>query len=171
MIRDAISVGRINTLHPKIAAEVLAVITAVENSFPKTVKIRIVQALRTQAEQDALFAQGRTKPGPVVTKAKFGQSFHNYGLALDFAIMYDKDNNGTFEALSWNTNFDFDKDAIKDWQEVVKPFLSLGYKWGGNFTSIQDDPHLEKPLGLTWRECFEKYKSKDFIAGTNYINI
>lgn len=40
--------------------------------------------LRTPAEQDALYAQGRTKPGPIVTYARAGQSAHNAGLALDF---------------------------------------------------------------------------------------
>lgn len=38
---------------------------------------------RTVAEQDALFAQGRTKPGPRVTDAPGGLSLHNYGLAVD----------------------------------------------------------------------------------------
>lgn len=47
----------------------------------------ITCTLRSEAEQDALYAQGRTTPGPIVTKAKAGQSAHQYGLALDFVIM------------------------------------------------------------------------------------
>lgn len=38
----------------------------------------------TYGAQMALWAQGRTKPGPVVTRAKGGQSAHNFGLAVDF---------------------------------------------------------------------------------------
>lgn len=40
--------------------------------------------LRDDEEQAALYAQGRTTPGKIVTKAQPGQSAHNYGLALDF---------------------------------------------------------------------------------------
>jgi hypothetical protein len=40
---------------------------------------------RTMEEQAALYAKGRTKqPGKIVTKAKPGQSYHNYGLAFDW---------------------------------------------------------------------------------------
>lgn len=46
--------------------------------------VLIYCTLRSNAEQDALYAQGRTKPGDIVTWAQGGQSAHNYGLALDF---------------------------------------------------------------------------------------
>ena len=39
---------------------------------------------RTMEEQTALFAIGRTSPGKVVTKARAGESYHNYGLAFDW---------------------------------------------------------------------------------------
>src|SRR5690606_22511724 len=44
---------------------------------------------RTWAEQDALYAQGRTKPGSIVTNAKGGQSNHNFGIAMDFGVFKD----------------------------------------------------------------------------------
>jgi len=47
------------------------------------VPIKITSAFRSIAEQDALYAQGRTKPGSIVTNAKGGQSLHNYGVAFD----------------------------------------------------------------------------------------
>lgn len=40
--------------------------------------------VRSNEEQDALYAQGRTVPGKIVTNAHAGQSAHNYGLAIDF---------------------------------------------------------------------------------------
>jgi len=168
-VRDAISIGRAQQLHPSIRQQVIDTIDKVEVGLPATAKIRLVQTLRTEAEQNELFAQGRTKPGPVVTKAKFGQSYHNYGLAFDFAVMYDKDGNGTYECLSWDTKYDFDKDGVSDWQEVVKPFKTLGYTWGGDFNSIQDDPHLEKTFGYNWRDLLAKYNNKQFIASTKYV--
>jgi peptidoglycan LD-endopeptidase CwlK len=171
-MKDSISEVRANELHPLIRKEVIDTITEIEaNSLPQNAKVRIVQGLRTKAQQDALYAQGRTAPGQIVTNAKFGQSYHCYGLAFDFAIMYDKDNNGTFEVLSWDANYDFDKDGIKDWQEVVKPFKVLGYTWGGDFKSIKDNPHLERNFGINWREYLKRYNDKDFIPGTNYVRI
>lgn len=171
-MRDQISIERINKLHPAIKDEVGTMITHLENShFPKTVQIRIVQGLRTFKEQDDLYALGRTKPGKIVTNAKGGQSIHNYGLAIDFALMYDKDKNGTFEILSWNTGEDFDGDKESDWQEVVKAFKGIGYVWGGDWTSFKDYPHLEKSFGKHWRDLLIAYNKKEFIPGTTFVKI
>lgn len=170
-MKDLISIQRANLLHPKIRQEVIDTITSIEaNSLPSNAKVRIVQGIRTKAEQDALYAQGRTKAGKIVTNAKFGQSLHSWGLAFDFVIMYDKDNNGTFEALSWDTNYDFDKDGIKDWQEIVKPFKQLGYTWGGDFKSISDSPHLEKSFGLNWRVILSKHNAGQ-VDNNGYVLI
>src|SRR5205814_6706568 len=110
-MRDAISIQRANQLHPRLRDEVASIIDAIELTWPPNMKVRIVQGLRTIDEQNALYAQGRTKDGQIVTNAKGGSSYHNYGLAFDFAVMYDKDNNGSFEALSWHLKYDFDKNG------------------------------------------------------------
>lgn len=171
-MRDIASLDRANLLHPSIRKEVIDTITKIENDlFPPTVKIRIVQGLRTIEEQNELFAQGRTKPGLIVTHAKGGSSYHNYGLAIDFVLMYDKDKNGSYEALSWDVNYDFDKDGVKDWQEVVNSFKAMGYTWGGDFKNLTDNPHLEKTFGHNWRILKERYDAKEFIAGTKYVRI
>lgn len=47
------------------------------------VDILITSGFRDPKEQDAIYAQGRTKPGPIVTQAKGGQSLHNFGVAFD----------------------------------------------------------------------------------------
>jgi peptidoglycan LD-endopeptidase CwlK len=169
-MRDYISINRAANLHPKVRQDVIDTIDLVEAQFPKTVAIRIVQGLRTIDEQNALYAQGRTKPGPVVTKAVGGKSYHNYGLAIDFAILYDVDGNGTFETLSWDLLKDFDKDGQKDWQEVVKIFKSRGWAWGGDFKSITDNPHFEKTFGLSVSKLLEMYNAKKRIPGTPYVN-
>lgn len=157
-------------LHPKIRAEVIQLIDKAEEQMPG-VAIRIVQGLRTFQEQHELYAKGRTKPGPRVTNSKGGQSYHNYGLAIDFALMYDRDNNGTYEVLSWDIVKDFDRDGESDWMEVVDIFEQAGYVWGGRFTSIKDNPHLEKAFGLNWRSLLAKYNAKEFITGESYVAI
>lgn len=164
-MRDAISIQRVEKLHPKIRGEVKNLIEKAEAKLPGTA-IRIVQGLRTFAEQDGLYAQGRTKPGSRVTNAKGGQSLHNYGLAIDFALLYDKDGNGTFESLSWDTLKDQDKDGEADWMEVVDIFEEAGYQWGGRWTSIKDNPHLEKTFGFTWKQLLAKHN-----ADQEYVDV
>lgn len=163
-MRDAISIPRVRKLHPAVANEVAETIDHIEAGWPVKVAIRIVQGLRTIKEQNDLYAQGRTKPGKIVTKAKGGSSFHNYGIAFDFALLFDKDENGSYETLSWDENNPY-------WQVVVKAFEAKGWFWGGNFSTIHDAPHLEKKFGKTWQECLVMYQEKKFIPRTEYINI
>lgn len=171
IMRDTISLDRCKLLHPKVSQEVIDAITKAEQGFPATMKIRVVQGLRTIAEQNALYAKGRTAPGQKVTNAKGGSSYHNYGLAIDFAIMHDKDGNGSFEELSWDTALDFDRDGIIDWQEVVKQFETLGWQWGGTFRTFKDYPHIQKSFGYSVKQLLAKVNAKDFIPGTSYVNI
>jgi peptidoglycan L-alanyl-D-glutamate endopeptidase CwlK len=168
-MRDTISINRAYALHPKLRKEVIDTIDQIESTFPPTMAIRIVQGLRTFAEQDAIYAQGRTKQGPVVTNARGGMSFHNYGVAIDFVILYDKDGNGSFEALSWDINYDFDKDGVADWQQVVKAFKAKGWDWGGDWHSLKDNPHLQKTFGLTISQMLAKYNAQQFVESTSYI--
>lgn len=156
-MRDTISIARVAKLHPKIRDEVKSLIEVAEANFPADIKIRVVQGLRTIEEQDALYAQGRTKPGKKVTNAKGGSSFHNYGLAIDFAILYGP-------TLSWDIMADKDKDGIRDWQEVVNVFKAAGYEYGGDWKSIKDYPHLQKSFGYTWQQLKAKYKTGEYVV-------
>ena len=145
---DLITLERINKMHPKLREELLEQYLTINTALPKGVRLRFTQTLRTIAEQDALYAQGRTKPGKIVTNAKGGQSIHNYGLAFDIVILYDKDGNGTFETASWDEN--------QHWKKVVAFFKSEGWVWGGDFKSLYDAPHFEKTFGHTWRTLQDK---------------
>lgn len=168
-MRDYISINRVANLHPKVREDVKKCIEEAEANLASNMAIRVVQGLRTIDEQNALYAQGRTKPGPIVTKAVGGKSYHNYGLAIDFAILKDTDNNGNFETLSWNTKEDFDKDGKKDWMEVVAVFKKYGWVWGGDFQSIPDAPHFEKSFGHKVSDLLALYKAGKRIAGTPYV--
>jgi len=165
-MRDKVSEARVALLHPSIRAEVKRLIEQAEDGFPPSMAIRIVQGLRTIAEQDALYAQGRTKPGNKVTNAKGGSSFHNYGLAIDFAILTDTDGNGSYNDLSWDIKRDNDKDGVADWLEVVKIFEAAGWEWGGKWATLTDNPHLQKTFGYTWQQLFEKVK-----RGEEYVSL
>lgn len=170
-MRDKVSISRVQALHPKVRDEVAILIDKVELGFPINLAVRVVQGYRTIDEQNALYAQGRTKPGNIVTKAKGGSSYHNYGLAIDFAILIDKDGNGSYDELSWDIKKDNDKDGTADWLEVVKVFEGAGWEWGGKWSSIKDYPHVQKTFGYSWRQLLDKYNSGDIIPGTKYVNI
>ena len=70
--------------HPKVAenADILK-----EKTAEKDITIQITDGFRTYEEQDALYAQSRTEHGNIVTNAKGGKSYHNYGLAVDFSVV------------------------------------------------------------------------------------
>lgn len=81
---------------------------------------------RTQAEQDALYAQGRTKPGPIVTWTR--NSRHISGKAFDICIM----ENGK---CSWDTD-------NPKWEIAGQMGKSIGLIWGGDWKH-PDYPHFE----------------------------
>ena len=104
---DKITEERIKLLHPSVRDEVKILIDKINTCvLTGSAKVRIAQGFRTFAEQDALYAQGRTKPGAKVTNAKGGQSIHNYGLAVDIVLIIDG------KIASWDTKKDFDKDKV-----------------------------------------------------------
>ena len=163
---DKVSQDRIDQLHPSIRLDVSNLIEKINTKvLTGRAKVRIAQGLRTFAEQDALYAQGRTKPGKKVTNAKGGQSIHNYGLAVDIVLILDG------KTASWDEKSDFDKDRQSDWMEVVSEFKKAGWEWGGDWRTFKDMPHFEKTKGLTLKQIQDKYKRKDFIKNTTYINI
>lgn len=183
MLRDhKVSQPRVDKLHPKIRAEVQMLLERAEAKFPKTVAIRVVQGLRTIEEQNALYNQPWDKKdndgdGKVderdekVTTVPGGKSFHNTGLAFDFALLYDVNGDGKYESLSWDTLKDFDRDGEADWMEVVKVFEAVpGWKWGGRWTSFKDNPHFEKTFGYTTTKLLEKYKNKQ-VDSQGYVLI
>lgn len=146
----------------------------------KGIRLRFAYTLRTNAEQDVLYAQGRTKlfddTGKrlgIVTNAKGGQSIHNYGLAFDIVLLLDKNNDGVFESASWDTKADNDKDGTSDWKEITNYFKIKGWFWGGDFKSIPDAPHFQKDFGYTWQQLKAKVERgitlKEKINGVEYI--
>lgn len=176
---DKLTLERINLLHPKVRDEVREFYLYVNNKLlGKGVRLRFAYTIRTFEEQDNLYKIGRSilynsngeRVGKV-TNANGGQSIHNYGLAFDIVLLYDKNNDGIFETASWNTILDFDKDGIADWMEVINYFKSKGWTWGGDWKNFPDKPHLQKTFGHTWKTLLEKYNKKDFISGTNFVNL
>lgn len=154
---DKVTIDRIADLHPKLREEALEIYKEICEALTGRALCRFAFTLRTIEEQDALYAKGRTKPGKIVTNAKGGQSYHNYGLAIDIVLLIDKDKNGSYESASWETNVDFDGDGKADWMEAVKVFKSYGWEWAGDWKFV-DMPHFQKTFGKSIKELQKMHK-------------
>jgi len=144
---DKSTSDRIAKLHPSVREEMTKIINECNTALNGRSQVRISQGLRTFAEQDALYNQR-----PRVTKAKGGQSIHNYGFAVDIVLIIDG------KTASWDIKKDWDNDGIADWDECVKIFAKHGWSWGGNWTSFKDMPHFDKIGFNNWRVLINKPK-------------
>jgi peptidoglycan L-alanyl-D-glutamate endopeptidase CwlK len=114
-------------------------------------QVRIISGNRTYREQDAIYAQGRTKPGKIVTKAKGGQSNHNFAIAWDIGIFID----GKYLPES-----PFYKAAAP-----IALAATTGVEWGGNWTT-PDRPHYQLITGMDIAEVRELFESgRAYVAG------
>jgi peptidoglycan L-alanyl-D-glutamate endopeptidase CwlK len=163
---DKVSKKRAELLHPFIRKDVEDSIKYLnENVLTGPAKVRITSGLRTFEDQEKLYNQGRTTPGKIITNAKPGFSFHNYGLAFDFCLIIDG------KTASWNMTKDYSGSGTSDWMEVVEYFKRKRYNWGGDFKSFKDYPHIQMDYGITIKVFLERYKKKDFIDIENYVKI
>lgn len=144
---DFISLERANLLHPAIVADVIAIL---EDCAQKDIGIRITQGIRSYDEQDALYQQGRSMDGPLVTNARPGFSWHNYGLAFDFCLLLKN------KEVTWNRNVDFNEDGKADWMQVVKIAKRHGFEWGGDWTTFKDYCHFQKRFDMTIDDAIKK---------------
>lgn len=147
-MKDQITLDRIKLLAPEVRTEAEQIYDEICEALKGRAICRFSHTLRTNAEQESLYAIGRTKPGKKVTNARAGQSWHNYGRAIDIVLLVDRDKNGTFESASWETNVDFDGDGMAEWYEVVAIFKRYGWEHGGDW-HFKDMPHFQKTGGAS----------------------
>lgn len=95
------------------------------------VDFRITHGIRTQEEQDALYAQGRTKPGQIVTWTR--KSRHMTGHAVDVVALV----NGK---ISWDISY---YKQIADAVKEAAQKLGIMIDWGGDWVKSKDYPHFE----------------------------
>lgn len=153
MTLDKPTLSRIETLHPKLRLEAKDIYIQISRRLQGRAQVRFTQTFRSAAEQNALYAQGRTKPGQLVTWAEGGRSYHNYGLAVDICLLIDG------KTVSWDTLKDYDGDGLADWIECVRVFESYGWQWGGRWAAPKTDmPHFQKTFGKTTRWLAEQVK-------------
>ena len=138
-------------LHPIVAEKVGILL---EKTAEREIIILITDDYHSFEEQDKLYDKGRRTPGNVVTHSEGGESYHNYGLAVDFALQLE---NGD---VIWNTEYDGNGNGQSDWFEVAEIAKELGFQWGGDWRSFIDYPHLQMDFGLTINDLQEGKRPK-----------
>lgn len=122
-------------LHPRLQEKAINFLQRCEK---QGIDVLIYCTYRSNKEQAELYAQGRSKPGKVVTYAKPGQSNHNF--TID-----GKPASKAFDCVplvhgkpQWSN-----KDPL--WQQLGKIGTEVGLMWAGNWTRFKEYPHFELP--------------------------
>ena len=101
--------------------------------------VLVTCTLRSLSEQAALYMQGRSAPGHIVTNAKPGQSAHNYGLALDIVPIV----NGKPD---WSGQGDA-------WREIANFGLARGLEWlGAPDSPFREQAHFQLPNWMRYTQ-------------------
>ena len=132
-----------NAIHPRLRS---ALTSLQGQCAAQGLELGFSTGYRSAAEQDALYAQGRTKSGSIVTNARGGYSQHNWGIAADFFQ--------NIKGREWESWF-FDRVGVMA--------EALGLAWGGRSTDFVDRPHLYLPdWGDTPTPLINKYGLNGF---------
>jgi peptidoglycan L-alanyl-D-glutamate endopeptidase CwlK len=124
----------INDLHPRLREIFVRFDAAMKKAG---IDFIVTCTYRNNADQDALFAQGRITSGHVVTNAKAGQSKHNgvnidgkpASTAFDIVII----SNGKAD---WNV-------GNPAWKIAGRLGKSVGLEWAGDWKSFKEYPHFQ----------------------------
>lgn len=113
------------------------IMPAIDLCHKEGLKIFLFEGYRSYERSDYLFAQGRTRPGNIVTNARGGFSNHNFGLAVD--LVFDGDDR---DGIQWTWNGNYAKAA-----KIIKASNKL-IEWAGDWKSFKETPHfqLKQPL-------------------------
>lgn len=144
---DDRSEAAISTLLPEVRPLARLLVIAAGKAG---IVIKVIGGSRTYEEQDELYAQGRTKPGDIVTRARGGYSWHNFGMAFDI---------GVFESGRYVPESPL-------YREVGKIGKTLGLEWGGDWQgSLVDEPHFQfNPLHLTLAQLRQRHATGERLV-------
>lgn len=134
---------KIDDLHPTIRPMAR---TLLDLAAKEGIDLRITFGIRTFEQQEALYNQtcdGKDNDGDgkideadeKVTQAKPGQSFHNYGLAIDVCPFVKG-------KPDWKS---------KLWNRIGQLGKSVGFSWGGDWAKFKDLPHFEYPKNTSYK--------------------
>lgn len=127
-------------IHPVLAKKLEM---ALAECHSKGLMVYVFEGLRSYERQDLLYAQGRTAPGKIVTRAKAGQSWHNFGLAVD--LVFDGD---AREGIQWSWAGSYKNPKLTDdkrdhYTQVGTILEAHGLEWAGRWTKFPETPHFQ----------------------------
>jgi len=143
------TINHIQNLHPVLRADLTDSLLMLE---ALDINVVITDSYRSFNVQDSLYELGRTKKGLKVTNAKGGQSFHNYGLAFDVALL---DSSGN---VDYDLFFDNKGNPSIQLLDVVQVLAIKQFEWGGYWMK-KDLPHFQRSYGFSTSELFERTKA------------
>lgn len=120
----------IEKLNPLVKAKLLLL---QDKCKAQNLKLGIGETYRSVERQDYLYAQGRTRPGAIVTHVRGSNmgSYHQWNLAFDVFQ--------NVKGEAYNTAF---------LNRVGAMGAALGLEWGGNWVGFVDRPHFQCTFGL-----------------------
>ena len=122
----------LDELLPEVKAKVEDFIKACQHSG---IDLLVTSTYRDNESQDALYAQGRTTEGRIVTNAKGGESFHNYRCAIDVVPIVEG-------KPDWDTSHPV-------WESVAMLGKQAGLEWAGDWKTFKEMAHFQFTQGLT----------------------
>lgn len=137
---NSIPTPPVTALHPIVFIKQTELIAETSKAG---ITILVTDGFRSSEEQNAIYAKGRTTEGDIVTHVKGGHSYHNYGLAIDFALRTKQGE------VVWDMEYDGNKNGQSDWMEVVTIAKGLGFSWGGDWKNFRDYPHFQMDFGYS----------------------
>jgi len=137
----------LDDLLPLVKQRVEAFIKAAKDSG---IDLLVTSTYRDDESQNALYAQGRTTAGKIVTNAKAGESFHNYRCAVDVVPII----NGK---PVWDTSYQV-------WQTIGRLGKEAGLEWAGDWVKFKEYPHFQYTSGFTLAELKQQKISDESIV-------
>ena len=129
----------LNDLHPLVEALARSFL---DECKKQGIDILVTSTYRDYESQDALYKQGRSNPGAIVTNAKAGQSWHNFRVAFDIVPL----RNGK---PVWGLKEQADKEL---WFKVGAIGKSVGLEWAGDWKSFKEYAHFQYTQGLSMED-------------------
>jgi len=105
------------------------------------IDLLVTCTFRSAAEQDILYAQGRTAPGIICTHATGGQSLHNTTKnGKPAALAFD-----VVPIINGRAYWTHTGKGAKIWQTIGEAGEKLGLEWGGRWKAPKTDrPHFQQ---------------------------
>ena len=145
----------IKAIHPDIRNQVHGFLSAATNELRLVLRIPFDGGFRSFNLQNQLYSQGRSGDGrQIVTNARAGQSYHNYGLAIDVVPLNSKG------VPMWSG---------VDWTKIGELGKAYGFEWGGDWKN-PDRPHFQMRFDFHHTELLALI-GQDMVDEDGYVRL